>query len=38
MLFNPPADAVMEAGDILITLGHRKQLDHLDMLASGDTK
>src|SRR5262249_5884503 len=35
MGFNPPADAVMEAGDILITLGHREQLDHLDKLANG---
>ena len=23
MLFNPPPDAVMQAGDILVTLGHR---------------
>jgi voltage-gated potassium channel len=35
MVFNPPADAVMEAGDILITLGNREQLDKLDVLASG---
>jgi len=35
MLFNPPSDARMEAGDILITLGHRKQLNQLEMLASG---
>lgn len=35
MVFNPPADAVMEPGDILITLGNRQQLDLLDALASG---
>jgi voltage-gated potassium channel len=35
MAYNPPADAVMEAGDILITLGHREQLDHLDRVAAG---
>jgi voltage-gated potassium channel len=35
MVFNPPADAVMEAGDILITLGNREQLDKLDALATG---
>jgi voltage-gated potassium channel len=35
MAFNPPADAVIEAGDILITLGNRAQLDELDALASG---
>jgi voltage-gated potassium channel len=38
MLFNPSADAVIEAGDILITLGHRKQLDRLDKLASGEIR
>jgi voltage-gated potassium channel len=35
MVFNPPADTVIEAGDILITLGHRIQLDRLDTLARG---
>jgi voltage-gated potassium channel len=35
MVYNPPAEAVMEAGDILITLGHRKQVDRLDALAQG---
>jgi voltage-gated potassium channel len=35
MVFNPPADAVMEPGDILITLGRREQLDQLDALAAG---
>jgi voltage-gated potassium channel len=33
MLFNPPSDAVMEAGDTLIALGHRQQLDQLETLA-----
>lgn len=35
MVFNPPADAVMEVGDILITLGNREQLDQLEALANG---
>jgi voltage-gated potassium channel len=35
MVFNPPSDARMEAGDILITLGHREQLNRLELLASG---
>ncbi|HZU36064.1 MAG TPA: potassium channel protein [Gemmataceae bacterium] len=35
MLFNPPADAVMQSGDILITLGPRDKLDQLDTLARG---
>lgn len=35
MLFNPAAAAVMEVGDILITLGPRDQLDQLDLLARG---
>ncbi len=34
MLFNPPGDAFMEAGDTLIALGHRQQLDQLEQLAS----
>jgi voltage-gated potassium channel len=33
MVFNPPGDAVMEPGDLLITLGNRSQLDQLDRLA-----
>src|SRR5262249_48676597 len=33
MVFNPPADAVIESGDILIALGHREQIDQLDELA-----
>jgi voltage-gated potassium channel len=35
MVFNPPADAVMEVGDTLITLGRREELDQLDALARG---
>lgn len=33
MVFNPPADAVIESGDILIALGHRQQIDQLEELA-----
>jgi voltage-gated potassium channel len=33
MVFNPPGDAVMERGDLLITLGNRHQLDQLERLA-----
>ena len=35
MIFNPAPEAVLEANDILITLGHRQQLDQLQKLASG---
>jgi voltage-gated potassium channel len=35
MVFNPSPDSVIEAGDLLITLGHRQQLDRLEALASG---
>ncbi len=35
MVFNPPPDAVMEAADILITMGHREQVDQLATLAGG---
>jgi voltage-gated potassium channel len=35
MVYNPAADTVMQPGDILITLGHREQLDRLDELATG---
>ena len=35
MVYNPPGDTVMEAGDTLISLGHRDQLDKLDKLAVG---
>ena len=33
MIYTPPPDAVMEAGDTLIALGRRSQLDHLESLA-----
>jgi len=33
VLYNPPGDALMAAGDVLIALGHRQQLDQLDALA-----
>lgn len=33
LVHNPPPDAVIEAGDILIALGHRQQLDRLEMMA-----
>jgi voltage-gated potassium channel len=33
MLLNPGAEAVIEPEDILITMGHRKQLDRLDSMA-----
>lgn len=33
MQYNPPGDAVMTAGDVLIALGHRQQLDQLEGLA-----
>jgi voltage-gated potassium channel len=35
MTFNPPGEAVMEAGDILIVLGNREQLAQLEKLAKG---
>jgi voltage-gated potassium channel len=35
MLFNPPPDAAMQPGDILIILGPRPQLDRLERLARG---
>lgn len=33
MVFNPAPEFVIEAGDLLITLGHRQQLDRLERLA-----
>ena len=30
MAFNPSPDSLIEAGDVLITLGHRQQLDRLE--------
>ena len=35
MVFNPPHDTILQAGDILITLGPRQQLDQLEKLAGG---
>jgi voltage-gated potassium channel len=33
MVFNPAPEALLEAGDLLITLGHRQQLDRLEAMA-----
>ncbi len=33
MLFNPGPESMLERGDVLITLGHRQQLDRLESLA-----
>jgi voltage-gated potassium channel len=35
MVFNPPHDATLEAGDILIAMGDRARLDRLEALANG---
>ena len=35
MVFNPPGDAIMQPGDLLITLGNREQLNQLERLATG---
>jgi voltage-gated potassium channel len=35
MVFNPASESLLEAGDLLITLGHRQQLDRLEAMASG---
>jgi voltage-gated potassium channel len=35
MVFNPAPEALLEAGDVLITLGHRQQLDRLQEMARG---
>jgi voltage-gated potassium channel len=35
MAFNPSPDTALEAGDLLITLGHRQQLDRLEEMAAG---
>ncbi len=34
MVFNPAPSAVLDAGDVLITLGHRQQIDRLEQMAS----
>jgi voltage-gated potassium channel len=33
MVFNPEPSSILEPGDLLITLGHRQQLDRLEKLA-----
>lgn len=35
MIYNPSSDTVLEAGDTLIALGHRQQLDQLEKMAKG---
>ncbi len=35
MVYNPPPEAILESGDILIILGHREQLDQVEKLAAG---
>jgi voltage-gated potassium channel len=35
MVYNPPAETVVEVGDILIAVGNQQQLAELDRLASG---
>jgi voltage-gated potassium channel len=35
MMFNPPRTAVLEAGDVLIMLGRRQDLDQVDAIAVG---
>ena len=35
MIFNPAPDSTIEAGDVLIILGNRQELDRFDALASG---
>jgi voltage-gated potassium channel len=35
MIYTPPADVVIEAGDTLIALGRRSHLDRLEKLATG---
>ncbi len=35
MVYNPPGDTVLQSGDTLIVLGHREQLDQLDIIAGG---
>jgi voltage-gated potassium channel len=34
MVFNPAPETVLESGDVLISIGHRQQLDRLEELAS----
>jgi voltage-gated potassium channel len=37
MIYNPPPQTRLEAGDIVITLGHRQQLDELKKLSIGSS-
>ena len=36
MIYTPTSETVLEAGDTLIALGRREQLDQLDAMAAGD--
>jgi voltage-gated potassium channel len=36
MLFNPPPETVLQAGDVLVVLGDRGQLDQLERIAKGE--
>jgi voltage-gated potassium channel len=38
LLYNPPADTVLEADAVLITLGQRRQLEQLEKRAAGPEK
>ncbi len=38
MVFNPPAEAVIEAGDFLIVMGEHANLRRLEALAAGQTR
>ena len=38
MVYTPPGGAMMEAGDTLIALGRREQLDEFDQLAGARGK
>lgn len=36
--FNPPDDAMLDAGDTLVMLGHRERLDEVERLAAGEPR
>ena len=38
MVFNPPSNAAMEPGDILIAIGDRKTLDRLAKQLAGESE
>ncbi len=38
MVFNPASSALLETGDVLITLGHRQQLDRLERMAGAEAR